>query len=405
MIGAVDAELVRGVVGATTGVLVFHEVGTIHGGLHHLGDGVVDGRLVFALVGGLEQLELLVQRSGSADQVGGGQDVVRVTVLPADGERLGPFRGLAYEGGVESLHRGEHGVVVHVRVQLAAWDDGLDQALDPSPVQARDLDDRVQATRTQHALVDALQVVGGHDDHQLATLGGDAVEGVEQLGDLAVGATAGLSVDVLHEHDRGLVELGGLQDVLDVIPSGTGRQERPPVLVGDLGDDQARRGLAGPVGAVQQSGALDLDALLHHGFSVLDDREHGALQDLLDVLGEHDLAGLEPAEVHELQVVGAGHGLAAVDAAGLEFLLDLVEQELDLTLELLHQGGVDLEDLAVLLVRMTVAEHEVHTLEARDGDLVPGDVDGCRGADLHRPSARGILSPNMLNCGSPNVMP
>lgn len=136
---------------------------------------------------------------------------------------------------------------------------------------------------------------------------------------------------------------------------------------------------------MQKGGSLDLHAFTLQGLAVLDDGQNGAFEQRLHVGREDDLVSVKAVEIHELQVLGAGHGLAAVDAVGPELFLDLIEQCLDFLLVLLGEAGMDVEDVAVLLVGVSSTESDYHALEGRNRNVVPWDVHRLSRTDLDGP--------------------
>lgn len=179
MLGAIDPEHI-GHVGVTDHLtLGLGHVGAVDRVAHHTADDLIDGGLMLSLASLLEQAQLLLQRLGCSHEIGRSQDVVHRAVQAVDGERLGALGGLSNERRVEPPHFVEDGVVINARIELVLRHHCLDQTFDSLAIQAADVDDRVQAAGAEHALVDALQVVGGHHDHQLTSLGGDAIECIQ----------------------------------------------------------------------------------------------------------------------------------------------------------------------------------------------------------------------------------
>ena len=298
----------------------------------------------------------------------------------------------------------------------------LEQALGGLLIGRREVDDRVEAGLAGERRVEAARILVGREDHEdLRSLRIDAVEGVEELAELLARALVDLLllaavqdglIDVLHEEDRAALRVtvrsGQLvrgHDLIGLLQV----EERPAVLLGDLGGVRRREGLARAGRPHEERAAVRRDAELGEELGAPDDVEDVRLQLLLQLAREDHAARIDGIEaLHEarrvlqnvqlvalrrqidLERVALVDALLAGDAPrGLD---DLADTRLVLPLH----GARDEEEEPAVLEFVAGPERTIH---AHHADLVPDHLgrggqarlDGDRGHRARRrcPEQRG----------------
>ena len=182
------------------------------------------------------------------------------TRCPCDGVELGALDHLADHRRDASRQcqpcLGQVGVGLD---QLAAVDP--QELLDRLGIGRPDMQHGVEPTGPEHGPVDLARLVGGQHHHDLGTLGDDAVDLVQDVVHLDGAFARHLAVDVLDEHDAGLVVDGELERTLQCRHPTNG-DERPAVLLALLGCHRGRQRLAGAVRSLQQHAALERHVVL-----------------------------------------------------------------------------------------------------------------------------------------------
>ena len=205
------------------------------------------------------------------------------------------------------------------------------------------------------------------------------------LSDLAVGDL----IDVLVEHNRGLVQPRRLHHEGQVVPSRAPLDERPAVRRRLLPGEHRSERLARAVRPVHEDGPLERDALLLELLGVAQLRPDVDLQLRHHFLRVDDVLRRDPGQVDELGHRLAVERLAAIHRVGLQLFLDQPEDALDLRRVLLRSGGGDAEQRPVLGV-VLLERREGHVGEGGQLEVAPRNLLGLADVRGNVDQLRGI---------------